>query len=263
MCDETSPCDLRTVSRADKSDDFERWSIADSEARNPHYRYRIVCSKWGLLRILGQGYRYGEGRALAKLLMDFCAQARPREDTWTRPIFRLERISPLIRQRQDVGDLAFVQHESYHKYRVADGSLESYTSRELLVTIEAVSSTGKVQRVRALSGLVLDDPTVKKCFASDDIHMDSFTQHVLHELASRSPVAAYDYLTSSGRLTEAIYRFARNEIERTPFNSELAAECMRDVGLPKGHGRPNISANLLEQQVSSILTPSIQQQFAA
>lgn len=262
MCDETSPCDLRAVSRADKSDDFERWSIADAEARNPHYRYRIVCSKWGLLQILGQGYRYGEARALAKVLMEFCAEARPREDSWTRPIFRLERISPLIRQRQEVGDLAFVEHENYHRFR-ADGSLESYTLRKLLVTIEAVSDSGEVQRVRSLSGLVLENPTVKMSFASDDIDIERFTEHLSSKLADCSPLEAYEYLTSPSVLVEKMELFARNEIKRTPFDTRLAATCMRHVGLPEGHKPPNISVDLLDRQIAAILTPSFPQQLAA
>lgn len=254
MCDDASPCDLSALPRTDKMDDFDRWSVELAETKNSHYRYQIVCSKWGAGRVLGQGYRYGEARALSNLLMEACAQARPSEDTWTRPIFRPELMRPLIRSRQNVGDLAFVPHEANHAYR-DDGSLASYTLRDILVTIEAVSGAGTIQRVRTHSGLVLDDPKVKQSFACDDIHMDRFTEHVMHELAGCSTVETYDYLTSFNRLTEAIYRFARNGIERTPFNTALAATCMREVGLPKGHDRPNISTKLLEQQVSTILTP--------
>lgn len=253
MCDDISPCDLRTVSRTDRSDSFERWSVAQSEARHPHYWYRIVCSKHGFVRNLGQGYRYGEARELAKLLTNTCSQARPREDSWTLALFLPERISPLIRDRQDVGDLAFVVHENNHTNR-ADGTLACYTSRQLLVTIEAVSGFGKIERVRSLSGLVLDNPTVIRCFAKDDLKMQQFNQHVYGKLADCTPHQAYDYLTSPSVLEETMELFAVNEIVRTPFNTKLAAVCMRKVGLPEGHRPPEIAVGHLEQQVTSILS---------
>lgn len=254
MCDDTSPCDLRTISRSERSDEYERWSVTESEKQYPNFRYQMVCSKYDFKRILGQGYRYGEARALAKLLSNTCSKARPREDSWTLPLFMLERITPLIRERTEVGDLAFVKHEHFHKHR-ADGTLASYTERKLLVTIEAVSSDGKVQRVRSFSGLVLVDPVVTKTFASDDISIAQFIQHVQSRLADCSPFEAYSYLTSTSVLEDEMERFALNEIQRTPFDSQLAVACMRKVTLPKGHEEPQIAIDLLERQVANILKP--------
>ncbi len=252
MCDDTSPCDLSAQQKPDRSDDFERWSIQYAEARNPHFRYQIVCSKWGFKRVLGQGYRYGEARALASCLMTTCAAARPREDSWTRPIFRLELMRPLIRARQHVGDLAFVRHESNHRYR-EDGTLSTFTSRELLVTIEETLPSGGVHRARSMSGILVENPTVIRSFVREDIDMERFTKHVDDTIAGRSEREAYDHLTSSSRLTETIFLYARNEIPRTAFDCDQAVECMRTIGLPRGHGRPTIEKDRLEQHIASIL----------
>lgn len=219
MCDDVSPCDLNAIPRPQKSDDFDRWSIEQAELQNPHFRYQIVCSKWGFLRVLGEGYRYGEARALARILMDACAAARPREDTWTRPIFLLERMYPLIRERCEVGDLAFVPHEANHRYS-ADG-ICTYTARQLLVTIESVAESGRVLRASSLSGLVFENPVITKSFAHVDIDIAGFGAHIRNEMVGRSAREVYDYLTSRTRLVETLYRFAMNEVERTPVNCEL------------------------------------------
>lgn len=261
MCDDASPCNINALPRPDRADEFERWSVEQAEGQHPHYRYQLVCSKWGFRRVLGQGYRYGEARALTSILKDVCSKARPSEDAWTLPHFGPELMQPQIRWRQEVGDLAFVYHESNHAYH-GDGSC-SFTSREMLVMIEETTASGNVRRARSISGLLFDDPAIKKCYACDDVHTDLFTQHIRDELAGRSPVEAYDYLTASRRLVETIYRFARNEIERTPFNSALAATCIRHVGLPKGQECPTVSANQLHQQISAILRDPLQERLAA
>lgn len=262
MCDDASPCDLSAQQKPDRCDDFERWSIQQAEAQNPHYRYQIVCSKWGFERVLGQGYRYGEARALAGVLMDACAHARPMEDSWTRPIFRLELMRPLIRARQHVGDLAFVRHESNHRYR-EDGTLSTFTSRELLVTIEEILPSGGVHRARSMSGILVENPTVIRSFIREDVDMERFTKHVDDTIAGCSEREAYDYLTCSARLTEIIFRYARNEIRRSTFDSEMAVECMRTIGLPRGHACPTIEKDCLEQQVTSILGGTADLRLAA
>lgn len=262
MCDDASPCDLKAIPRADRTDDFDRWSIAQAERQHPHYRYQVVCSNWGLKRVLGQGYRYGEARALSGVLMDMCAHARPMEDSWTRPIFRLELMRPLIRARQHVGDLAFVRHESNHRYR-EDGTLSTFTSRELLVTIEEILASGGVHRARSMSGLVVENPTVTKSFASDDVDMPVFTKHVTEMLDGCSEREAYDYLTSAARLTEAIFLYARHVIPRTAFDCDQAVECIRTIGLPRGHACPTIEKDRLEQQVTSILGGTADLRLAA
>lgn len=90
MCDDASPCDLKAIPLADRTDDFDRWSIEQAERLHPHYRYKIVCSKWGFQRVLGQGYRYGVARALSGVLMDMCSHARrgqltKREKSYAKP----------------------------------------------------------------------------------------------------------------------------------------------------------------------------------
>ncbi len=262
MCDDASPCDLKAIPRADRTDDFDRWSIEQAERLHPHYRYKIVCSKWGFQRVLGQGYRYGVARALSGVLMDMCAHARPMEDSWTRPIFRLELMRSLIRARQHVGDLAFVRHESNLRFR-EDGSLATFTSRELLVTIEEILPSGGVHRARSMSGLVVENPTVTKSFASDDVDMPVFTKHVTEMLDGCSEREAYDYLTSADHLTEAIFLYARHVIPRTAFDCDQAVECIRTIGLPRGHACPTIEKDRLEQQVTSILGGTADLRLAA
>ncbi len=261
MCDDVSPCDLNAIPRPQKSDDFDRWSIEQAELQNPHFRYQIVCSKWGFLRVLGKGYRYGEARALARILMDACAAARPREDTWTRPIFLLERMYPLIRERCEVGDLAFVPHEANHRYS-ADG-ICTYTARQLLVTIESVAESGRVLRASSLSGLVFENPVITKSFAHVDIDIAGFGAHIRNEMAGRSAREVYDYLTSRTRLIETLYRFAMNEVKRTPINCELAVACMRSIGLPEGHQQPTIPEARIKQQVAAVLSSAEIQTLAA
>lgn len=184
------------------------------------------------------------------------------EDSWTRPIFRLELMRPLIRARQHVGDLAFVRHESNHSFR-EDGSLATFTSRELLVTIEEILPSGAVRRARSMSGLVVENPTVTLSFASDDVDMPACTKHVTETIDDSSEREAYDYLTSTARLTETIFLYARNEIPRTAFDCDQAVECIRTIGLPRGHARPTIEKDRLEQQVASIFGGTADLRLAA
>ena len=54
MHNDPSPCDLSAVRGAEK-DNLDDWSISLSESLHPHYRYRVVCSKWGKLWVIGSG----------------------------------------------------------------------------------------------------------------------------------------------------------------------------------------------------------------
>lgn len=93
--------------------------------------------------------------------------------------------------------------------------------------------------------------------------MDRFTKHFDDTTAGRSEREAYDYLTSSTTLTEIIFLYARNEIPRTAFDSDQAVECIRTIGLPRGHACPTIERARLEQQISAILGVTADLKLAA
>ena len=169
---------------------------------------------------------------------------------------------PLIRARQHVGDLAFVRHESNHRYR-EDGTLSTFTSRELLVTIEEILPSGGVHRARSMSGILVENPTVIRSFVREDVDMERFTKHVDDTIAGRPEREAYDYLTSSTRLTELIFLYARNEILRTALDCDQAVECIRTIGLPRGHACPTIEKDRLEQHIASILGGTAELRLAA
>ena len=254
MHNDPSPCDLSAVRGAEK-DNLDDWSISLSESLHPHYRYRVVCSKWGKLWVIGSGFGLREARALAVIFSEACAQARPREDSWTRPILRFERVSPPIRERAEVGDLAFAKHVANHLYR-PDGSLSSYTERQMIGFIDELDAKNRVTRLRGLSGMVIHDPEVSRSYSRDDIRIDELTAHVQEELDGRSERERYDYLTSEHRLKETIIRFARPEVADVPIDVELAAQCIRTVSLPIGHPTPVVDTAQLRRQVDAVTTRS-------
>ena len=254
MCDDTSPCDLSAV-LGTKKDNLDDWSISLSESMHPHYRYRVVCSKWGKLWVIGSGFGLREAHALAAIFSEACAQARPREDSWTRPILRFERVSPPIRERAEVGDLAFAKHVTNHVYR-PDGSLSSYTERQMIGFIDELDTKNRVTRLRGFSGTVIHDPEVSRSYSRDDVRVEEFIAHVQEELDGRSERERYDYLTSKHCLEETILRFACTEVAHVPIDLELAVQCIRTVSLPIGHQTPVVDTAQLRRQVDAVTTRS-------
>ena len=253
MKENLGTCDLRAIAVSrNQSDRMDEESIRESERLHPHYRYEIVCSKWNVQFVLGRGYRYGEARRLAQILTQVCDEARPREDSWTKPHFRMQRIVPAIRQRGIPGDVAFIEHDANFIYN-RDGSLSSFTRRDLIGLVEACDDNGTVSRFRALNDEVSEFPKVVRSYSRDDIHIESFIAEITRDLASKDRLETYNYLTSVGHnLWEQMLRHAREEIERTPLDVEKAAHYIRTWHLPTGHERPRVDIDSLWARIDPV-----------
>ena len=129
--------------------------------------------------------------------------------------------------------------------------------------IEEIVPSGGVHRARSMSGILVENPTVIRSFVREDVNMDRFTKHFDDTTAGRSEREAYDYLTSAARLAEAIFLYARHVIPRPAFDCDQAVECIRTIGLPRGHPCPTIEKDRLEQQVTSILGGTADLRLAA
>ena len=251
--DSYSPCDLKALPRSSSTaEDLEEWSISQHEQWTPHYRYRFVCCKWDYKAVLCEGYTWRQVRALERLFTDACQKARPTESSWTRPLFLAERITPPIRSRRTIGDIAFVQHDTNHK-DYPDGS-SSWTSRRVVGVVEAVSDKGVVTRVRGFDGTLYENPTVKRSYCRDDILFEDFTAHLQAEMQKLADAARiYDFLSSDRRITEALYRYARAEVQQTAVDVDLAVRCIRTIELPGNRPCPDIEPSVLRHQVDAVL----------
>ena len=248
--DTSSCCDLRAITDVDGA--IDQWSIEQHEARHPHYRYEIVCVKLGFTSSLGQGFSYREARYIVSTLNRACQTARPKEDTWTRPLFLLQRITPTIGQGGSIGDVVFVQHESNFRYQ-ANGSVSTFTRRDLLGLIASVSPSGQVHRVQPIEGEVMEEPKVACTYAAADVLMDAFLADIQTFLADRSPSQRYDFLTSRARIEELMVRHARRSVTPKPIDVGLAAHLIQTLELPLGHAIPTMDIAELQRQVIGAL----------
>lgn len=248
--DSSSCCDLRAC--RDDDGDMDQWSIGQHEARHPHYRYEIVCAKLGFASSLGQGFSYREARYIARVLNRACQNARPNEDTWTRPLFLLQRITPTIGRGGSVGDIVFVRHESHFRYH-SDRSVSTFTQRDLVGLIASVSPSGQVHRVQPLEGEVIEKPKVACTYAAADVLMDAFLADIQTFLADRSPTQRYDFLTSRARIEELMVRHARRSVTPKPIDVGLAAHLIQTLELPLGHAIPTIDIAELKREVIGAL----------